>query len=351
MGVVEDVFLKSPKEVSLEDIQKLINERREETHNLEYKAPDILKKPHEFSEWVSAFLNADGGLIVLGLCESDASKKNNIEAKIYPVKIEFVGKAYPKERIEQLIFGNIGCSSRPDIRIYPVRDSDDISRTVFLIEVPKGDNPPYQAQNKKYYRRLNAIKYEMSHSEIADFFGKRRKPKLSVVCRVVDPKKVDKRLVEFAVKQGSVGVSTLRSSYRLQLLVKNLGHAAAKHSRVIVSFEEIDIVKVISGPNVRIDDLRNDVPTLQWNDSSGIIYAEPKFADVIWDLQVRLHKGRWGLIAWEAIAEEMDSVKGSCVLLGEEFAVPNRDISPYYLPTYEESWGSSERRKDSSAPQ
>ena len=75
MGIIEDIFTKSPKELTLSDIHKLIDDKREESRTLEYKSPDILKNPTDLSEWVSAFLNADGGLIVLGLCESDPKKK------------------------------------------------------------------------------------------------------------------------------------------------------------------------------------------------------------------------------------------------------------------------------------
>ena len=138
MGIIEDIFTKPPNEVTLSDIQKLIDERREESRNLEYKSPDILKKPSDLSEWVSAFLNADGGLIVLGLCESDPKKKNNINTKIFPTNMEFVEGNYPKERIEQFIFSNINCSSKPEIRIYPIRDPNDFSRAIYLIDIPQG---------------------------------------------------------------------------------------------------------------------------------------------------------------------------------------------------------------------
>jgi hypothetical protein len=335
MSASEDIFAKSPDQVGLSDIQKLIDEKREEAHNLEYKSPQILKKSPALSEWISAFLNAGGGVIILGLSESDPSKKNNINAKIYPTKIEFVESDYDKERVEQIIFNNIGCSSKPDIKIYPIRDPNDPSCAVYLIDVPQGDNPPYQAGNKKYYRRLNATKYELSHSEIADFFGRRRKPKLLVTCLVTDPKPLDKMLMRHVAKAGGVGVVN-RSSYKIRIVVKNVGHAIAKHARVILSFEGIDIITITNGPNNRIDALRNGMPTLQWDNVSGVIHAGAPGGDVIWDLQIKLQKRAWGTIAWEAQAEDMDYMKGRYVLLGREDQKPNIEPKPYLLPRFED---------------
>lgn len=336
MGAIEDVFAKSPNQVDLSDIQKLIDERREEAHNLEYKSPRILEKPSAFSEWVSAFLNGDGGVIILGLSESDSSKKDNINAKIYPTKIEFAESNYNKERVEQMIFNNIRCSSKPDIRIYPVRDPSDASRAIYLVDIPQGDNPPYQAQNKKYYRRLNATKYELPHSEIADFFGRRRRPKLLVTCLVTDPRPIDKELMRHAVEQGGVGTAVPRSSYKIRIIVRNIGHVIAKHARVIVSFENIDIAAIMSGPKKRIDNLRNGLPTLQWDNIAGVIHANAPGGDVVWDMQIKLQENRWGTITWVAQAEDMDYITDRYVLLGIEHAEPNVEVKPYWLRRYED---------------
>lgn len=338
MGAIEDIFIKPPNEVSLSDIQKLIGDRREETRNLEYKSPQFVEKPAELSEWVSAFLNADGGLIILGVCESDPKKKNNINTKIYPTKIEFVESRFTKESIEQIITSNIGCSTKPDIKIYPVRDSNDPSKAIYLIDIPQGDNPPYQAHNRKYYRRLNSTKYELPHSEIADFFGRRLRPKLVIKCLVTDPIKFKEVDLKKAEDSGSAGVMEIRSSYRFQLFICNTGHAAAKYARVITAFENITVEKVLSGPDNRIDYLRNGIPTLQWDNPYGIIYAQSVGGDMIWDLKVRLHKGKWGTISWQAQAEEMEPQEGKYVLLGIEAAKAGDYIKPYWLPRYEDFW-------------
>ena len=178
----------------------------------------------------------------------------------------------------------------------------------------------------------------MPHSEIADFFGRRRNPKLFVSCRVYDPQSFDGSELKKAVDSGVAGVMKSRSLYSLQIIVSNLGLASAKYARIVVSFENINITKVISGPNHRIDNLRGGLPTLQCDNPSGIIYADAKGGDVVWDLQVRLHKQKWGTIYWATQAEEMEPQEGNYVLLGIETAKQGDEIKPYFLPRYEDVW-------------
>lgn len=170
MGAVKDVFGKEGPEVGLTDIQNLIDQKIEENKMLEYKDPDILANPKRLSEWISAFLNAEGGLIIIGVCEDKPDEEDSLQARIYPTSIKFVDSKYTTERIEQMVFSNIYCSIRPEIRIFPVRDPSDLSKAVFLVEIPPGDDPPYQAADNRYYRRLNVTKYPLSHYEIADFW-------------------------------------------------------------------------------------------------------------------------------------------------------------------------------------
>ncbi len=293
MDVIESIFGKEPGKVELADIDNLIQQKREEGRNLEYKGPDILGKPERLSQWISAFLNTDGGLIIIGVCEDDPKKKEKVSARILPVRIEFVGSEYPKERVEQLIFSNIRSSSEPDIRVYPVRDVSDSTRVIYLIEVPQGDNPPYQAADDKYYRRLNATKYSMSHSEIADFFGRRRKPRLVVHCELIK-------------------VNMDESWFDLRVFVANEGKAIAKYATAVISFQNLEIMKVTQGPSQRIDELRGNVPSLQWSSHNvGVIHPAPP-RQRIWEIRLTLREGKAvGVIIWDTIAEDQEHLRMS----------------------------------------
>ena len=328
MGAIKDIFGKDPEKVKINDVRKLIKEKREESHTLEYKSPKILNKPVDLSKWVSAFLNSDGGLIIIGVTEDNPSKKDRIEAKIYPEKIEFVNTEFNKERVDQIISSNIYSAVKPDIPIYPLRGSRGVSETIYLIEIPQGNNPPYQAADERYYRRLNSTKYPVKHYEIADFFGKRRKPNLELIFKLI---------------KASGGI---KNTFDLQVFVTNTGNAIAKNARIIVSFENLNILKIKRGSRIRIDELRGNIATLQWDNTSGVIFPNTKKGslDLIWDLQVQPtskfslnNSMKIGNILWEAMAEDMDLIEGKNELIPIAFKMEEgRD---YYLPRYEDIWG------------
>ena len=186
---------------------------------------------------------------------------------------------------------------------------------------------------------------ERHYRALISLLVKTQRPKLSIACCVTDPKTPDKRLMQSAIQDGVAGVITPRSRYHLRITISNSGNADARHARVIISFEEIDIVRVINGPNYRIDNLRNRQPTLQWDNPIGVVYANPNAADSVWELEVKLHKNRWGIISWEAQAQDMNFVNGRFVLLGLESARPNLEIKPYYLQRYEDFWGSENNQR------
>lgn len=334
MTASHEIFGKDLSEVTLIDVQALVDQKVEENRILEYKDPGILENPKHLSEWISAFLNSEGGLIIIGVCEDKPTHKQYMNARIFPTLIKYVNPSYTKERIEQIIFSNMSCSKLPNMTVLPIRDSEDPLKTIFLIDIPQGDCPPYQAADNKYYRRLNVTKYPMAHYEIADFFSKRRKPKLSLQCIVSNPLK---RRIPTANEVQE------RKAYHLQLLVRNTGNALAKHTRFVVSFENVTIEKVCGGSGQRIDDLRKGLPTLQSDHPIGVIYPGPG-ADLVWEIDVRLHKGRWGLIKWEVIAEDVELVQGNFVLLGLEFGHAGENPEFYYLQSYEQFFGTPPSR-------
>lgn len=288
MGVIKDLFGKESTDLRIQDIQSLIDIKREEDHHLEYKDPQILGKPERLSEWISAFLNADGGLIIVGVCEDKPAEKEKVSPRIHPTHMEFVRVEYTKERVEQLIYSHIFADSKPIIGVYPVRDDVDPSKALYLVEVPQGDNPPYQAGDGKYYRRLNATKYAMTHREIADFFGRRRKPLLTVTLDFVDIK------IEDSVYQ-----------FTLRFLLQNKGRAVAKYTRVTASFSNLEIANVSEGIQ-RIDFLREDVPSIQYDNVAGVFHPsshKTRIGDIT--LKVKNNDEAIG-IKYDVIAEDME---------------------------------------------
>jgi len=290
MGFIKDLFGKEPRDIGIQDIQALIDNKVEENRHLDYKAPAILKSPHKLSEWVSAFLNAEGGLIIIGVHEDQPEKKDKIYERILPTRIEFVPREYQKERIEQLIYSNIRSDSRAVIGVYPIRDDADLSKAVYLVEVPEGDNPPYQAADDRYYRRLNATKYPMSHREIADFFGRRRRPLLEVTFRFVE-----------------VNIQESVQQFTLSVYLRNKGKAVAKYARLVASFENLEIIKTTKAIK-RIDSLRGR-PSIQYDNSWGVVHLMPRRREHIADITLKVKdNAKHGIIEYDLLAEDMELV-------------------------------------------
>jgi hypothetical protein len=324
MGSIEELFGKSAAHVQIEDIENLL--KQEECHALEYKRAQILNRPDDLSQSVSAFLNSNGGLIIIGVRQDRQTRSVKGKEARLRHQIEFVGAEYTKERVEQLIFDHLHFSSKPDIRIHPVKNPSEPDEALYLIEIPPGDDPPYQAGDFRYYHRSNFKKQPMPHSEIASCFGRRQSPQLTVSCEIV-------RVLETRQTKQFGKVATSDSPFDLRVYIKNYGKAAAEHSEVILSLEHLKLIKVISGPDLRIDHLRQGMSTLQCS-IPGVILGEPsKLTTCIWELRIKPDTNWVGSVLWEAYAERMEPAKGKYVVFGMDAAqaVLNRGMRCFLL--------------------
>lgn len=292
MGLVKDLFGKEAEDVTLRDVHNLITIRREEDRFLEYKSPAIVSDPGQLSQWVSAFLNAEGGLIIIGLCEDNPRKKEYLQQKIYPRRLAFAPRGFITERVEQLIYNNIRSSSKPAINVYPVRSIKDVTKAIFLVEIPQGEEPPYQASDGKYYRRVNTTKYAMEHYEIADLFGKRRKPSLSLLPEFTEVRVED---------------STYR--FKLRLFVANNGRAIARYTQFTASFKNLEIESIDKGDVVRSDDVRGGVPSIQWDYVDRVLHPTGQ-KTLIADLKLRLKENEEPCtLDYTLVAEDMNLIR------------------------------------------
>lgn len=161
---------------SLEKINQLINDKVQESLNLEYKSSGALekteKKKEEITKDVSAMANSDGGIIIYGIKEYDETDKRYL-----PEKIDAIDQSkVTKEWLEQVI-GNI--QPKVDgIIITPINVNNENS-VVYVVDIPKGDTA-HQAQDRKYYKRNNFFSEPMHDYEIRDIMGRNKNPKIEL---------------------------------------------------------------------------------------------------------------------------------------------------------------------------
>ena len=87
-------------EYNLKYLESLIENKVEESLNLEYKASGAFGKQNnkttEISKDISSFANSDGGLIIYGMAEDE---NNHLPKEIDPIDI----KQFSNEWLEQII--------------------------------------------------------------------------------------------------------------------------------------------------------------------------------------------------------------------------------------------------------
>lgn len=183
---------------TVRDVEKLINVQVQESLNLDYKDSRSLsnsKARAEIAKDVSAFANADGGLIIYGVEE-----KGHL-----PIRIDggVEHKTFSREWPESIITSNIAPRIE-DVRISQIPLSD--SHSIFAVKVPKSFRGPHQErhESKRYYRRYNFQSRPMEDYEIREAYNRRREVPSLVNIDI----EIDRGIAKFVVK--NYGDSTAR---------------------------------------------------------------------------------------------------------------------------------------------
>lgn len=162
------------EEYNIDDITALIDNEAEESVHLDFKAAGALskddKKKTEIAKDVSAFANSDGGIIVYGIEEQE----HKAHALSY-----IDGNTYTKEWLEQVIQDNIQRRIE-ELEIFPIRNNGDITKSIYIVKIPRSSNTPHMSADKCYYKRNNFRSVKMEEYEVRDLFYRESTPNLRV---------------------------------------------------------------------------------------------------------------------------------------------------------------------------
>ena len=151
-------FGKELERLQISDIEPLIKNNIDESQNLEYKEPteNVEKDCNHLAKTISGFLNTDGGILIYGVSEK---KENN---HTYPTDMKWCNT--PKERLENLLKHKIQ-PWEERIRIHRIKSNENEQEGIFVIEIPKSNNPPHM-HSSTYYQRLNYQTQPMTHQNV-----------------------------------------------------------------------------------------------------------------------------------------------------------------------------------------
>ena len=162
--------MKPPQEWEEPDLADLITNKIEEGPQLDYKGADSLGmnegKKHEVGKDVSAFANAEGGVIIYGMEET-----GHLPTAIDPVD----QTQFTKEWLEHVINSRIQRRIE-GVSINPIRlTGANAGSSVYAVVIPQSQSAPHMA-NTRYYKRFNFESVPMEDYEVRDVVNRRRHP-------------------------------------------------------------------------------------------------------------------------------------------------------------------------------
>jgi len=132
----------------------------------------------------------------------------------------------------------------------------------------------------------------MEHYEVADMFGKRRKPLLTLLCDLKD-----------------VSISDGSYKFTLQFYLANRGKAIAKYVVFTASFFNVTIIST-TGRFERLDHLRG-IPSVQYGMRLGVLHPHPISRVYIGEILFSVKDGNQPIrMEYEIEAEDMMPIEG-----------------------------------------
>lgn len=66
------------------------------------------------------------------------------------------------------------------LEIFPIRDNGDITKSIYIVKIPRSSNTPHMSADKCYYKRNNFRSVKMEEYEVRDLFYRETTPNLKI---------------------------------------------------------------------------------------------------------------------------------------------------------------------------
>jgi predicted HTH transcriptional regulator len=167
--------------VKATDIENLIGKSEDLYFDAKTLSNESLKADSDqgaLAKAISAFANADGGVIVYGLeAKRDAQSRDVVQAA-KPISDPVL--------VQSRILGLVGQLLQPPVEGVRVEIRKKRSKKGYVVVfIPPSDSGPHRAKPQhEYYRRHGSASLPMEHYELEEMFGRRKRPKLELYWRV-----------------------------------------------------------------------------------------------------------------------------------------------------------------------
>ncbi len=257
---VEKIIGKAARKVTAGDILQFFRQQQKEGQHLEFKSGKV--RMDKILKEVSAFLNADGGLLIVGA----------------PREVDVPGLADTRNSFGEPDPSHI---SHPDVffeaihrQMEPLPSGINISQvrfnngSVFLIDILPSQCPPHQISNTgTYYLRDNDVSRPASHQELETLFFKKRMPDLQL--RIALERKPDAVVLHIYVINEStrsaefsrmeISVSPVIDGDEGQV-ISRLQHSEPYLAQGVEWYEELEVRPINPVFYLRVDFWCKDVP-------------------------------------------------------------------------------------------
>lgn len=170
MGLIKKIFQKELEELKVDDIRTFFEVEQEETSILEFKSGKV--SIESIYKEVAAFLNTEGGLIIIGAPQEKTIKSKKMEKNICQGEL-----TYSEFRNKDWLYQKIASNITPipnGIEIFQNLSPDG---NIYILDIPQSQNPPHQSSSDgRYYIRFGTEAKPSPHGLVEALFNRRKQP-------------------------------------------------------------------------------------------------------------------------------------------------------------------------------
>jgi hypothetical protein len=172
LSYIEKIFRKNIYDFNISDLRTFFESEQEETSILEFKSGEV--EINDLYKEISAFLNTEGGLIIIGSPRERKEKTGKNEKVICQGDL-----TYSRFRNKDWLYQKIATSIVPTPIGLKIFEHLDDKGAIYVIDIPQSTIPPHQCSSDgKYYIRLEREAKPAPHGLVQALFNKRRFPNL-----------------------------------------------------------------------------------------------------------------------------------------------------------------------------